>query len=147
MKRPPDIVTKTMRAVKGVNTTPELMLRKALWARGLRYRVNSATLPGKPDIVFAKSKVAVFVDGDFWHGNQWKLRGYKSLDDQLSAVHNRVYWETKIKRNMERDKSNNTALRRAGWKVIRIWESDVKKNLERAVDKIAKAVTIDIRLK
>ncbi len=140
MRRNVKLVSKTMRAVKGTDTSPEIALRKALWAKGMRYRLHVAKLPGKPDIVFTSAKVAVFVDGDYWHGNQWRLRGFKSLEEQLAKVHNRAYWEKKIKGNMERDKKNNALLRKAGWKVMRVWESDIKKRPATAVGQIVKAV-------
>ncbi len=138
-------VRKAMSAVKGANTTPELILRKALWARGYRYRLHVKKLSGKPDIVFASARVAVFVDGDYWHGAQWKRRGFKSLEDQMKDVSNRDYWIKKIKGNVRRDKRNNALLRKSGWKVLRIWESDIRKRPGRAVEKIIKA--IDARLR
>ncbi|VAX24762.1 Very-short-patch mismatch repair endonuclease (G-T specific) [hydrothermal vent metagenome] len=140
MRRNVKHVSKSMRAVKAADTSPEIALRKALWAKGLRYRLHVAKLPGKPDIVFSLAKVAVFVDGDYWHGNQWRLRGFKSLEEQLAEVHNRTYWEKKIKGNMERDKKNNALLRKAGWKVVRVWESDIKRRPATAVERIVKAV-------
>lgn len=136
----PDRVSRAMAAVRGEHTTPEITLRKVLWRMGLRYRLHRPDLPGKPDIVFSLGKVAVFVDGDYWHGNQWRLRGFKSLEDQLKTVHNREYWERKIKRNIERDRKVNVQLRKAGWKVVRIWESDINRDPERAARKVARAL-------
>lgn len=133
-------VRKAMSAVKGVDTTPELILRKALWARGYRYRLHVKKLPGKPDIVFVSARVAVFVDGDYWHGAQWKTRGFKSLEDQMKDVSNSDYWIKKIKGNVERDKINNAILRNSGWKVVRIWESDIRKRTNWAVEKIVRAI-------
>lgn len=129
-----------MAAVKGSGTGPEMLLRKRLWKRGLRYRLNHPRLPGKPDIVFVSARVAVFVDGDFWHGNQWRLRGFASLEDQLRNVRNRPYWEKKIKGNIERDRKVDAKLRGEGWKVIRIWESDLSRSPGRAVGRIVRAV-------
>ena len=77
--RDPNITHKIMSAIKAKDTRPELILRKALWKRKHRYRVNYKKLPGKPDIAFTKYKVAVFCDGDFWHGHNWALRGLSSL--------------------------------------------------------------------
>ncbi|VAX24470.1 hypothetical protein MNBD_NITROSPINAE03-1980 [hydrothermal vent metagenome] len=82
----------------------------------------------------------VFVDGDFWHGGQWKRRGFKSLDAQLQKVNNKKYWIEKIKKNMARDTKNNEKLKKAGYKVIRVWESDINKRLGWAVDKIVQQV-------
>jgi len=133
-----------MAAVKSRDTTPEIALRKALFAMGLRYRLGGSSqgsaLPGKPDILFLSARVAVFVDGDYWHGNQWKLRGHKSLEEQLAGVSNRSYWLTKIKRNMERDRRVNANLKKAGWKVVRIWESAIMKSPERVAAKVAQVV-------
>lgn len=140
MTRDRAAVTAAMRAVKSAGTSPELVLRKALSARGLRYRLHYAKAPGKPDIAFVSARVAVFVDGDYWHGNQWRLRGFSSLDEQLENVANREYWKRKIERNMSRDRENNKKLKKAGWKVIRVWESDIKKDAQKAADKVARAV-------
>ena len=131
-----------MAKVKSRGTRPELTLRQALTALGLRYRLGGLGLPGKPDILFTKAKVAVFVDGDFWHGNQWKLRGHKSLEGQLGAVSNRDYWLAKIRRNMERDRRVSAQLKQAGWKVIRIWESSISKSPRKAAAKVAQAVAL-----
>jgi len=133
-----------MARVKSRDTGPEIALRKALFAMGLRYRLGGHAagklLPGKPDIVFVSARVAVFVDGDYWHGNQWKLRGHKSLEDQLAGVSNRSYWVAKIKRNMERDLRVNAELKQAGWKVVRIWESAIMKSPTRAAARVARVV-------
>ncbi len=140
MPRDSKVVSKTMAAVKSVDTSPERKLRAGLFARGLRYRLHYNRLPGKPDIVFVSAKVAVFVDGDYWHGNQWRLRGFKSLDGQLRGVSNRAYWKKKIEGNMTRDRENTAKLKKAGWKVVRIWESDINKRPEWAAGKVARAV-------
>lgn len=125
-----------MRAVKGKNTAPEIALRKALWARGFRYRLHKKTLPGKPDLVFASRRVALFIDGDYWHGRQWKSRGFASLEAQMSRVNNPDYWIKKIRGNMVRDKRVNRELRRMGWIVIRVWESDLKKRPDAVIKKV-----------
>src|SRR5262245_2441944 len=108
---------RTMSRIRSCHTKPELAVRKALFARGLRYRTHCIALPGKPDLVFASSKVAVFVDGDFWHGWQWKKWLHKLPSD---------YWKRKIHRNRARDAANRRLLRKAGWHVIRVWEHQVK---------------------
>ena len=140
MPREKAVVTKAMRAVTSKNTSPEMALRSALWRRGLRYRLHNKNLPGKPDIVFGPSKVAVFVDGDYWHGNQWRLRKKKSLIDQLKNVNNKAYWIKKIEGNIARDKRNNSALKKAGWTVVRLWESDILKRPEWCADRVEKVV-------
>lgn len=133
-KRDPAVTHRIMSAVKSKDTRPELKLRKALWKEGLRYRVNYKKLPGKPDIVFTKLKVVVFCDGDFWHGHNWAIRGQNSLQEELSSYSQ--YWRDKILRNIERDEENNKALKAQGWTVIRIWESDIKNDLDGCVEAV-----------
>ena len=145
VRRDPTIVSHAMRQVKGKDTTPELLLRKALWRRGHRYRLHDRRLPGSPDIVFTRAKVAVFVDGDFWHGAQWRHRGKTSLAHQLEQVNNKAYWMTKIEKNMARDKRNNATLRRLGWRVIRVWESSLKQSVKRQVTRIERALAVTNR--
>ncbi|HSH00315.1 MAG TPA: very short patch repair endonuclease, partial [candidate division Zixibacteria bacterium] len=131
-----------MRAVKGAHTTPERALRRALWARGYRYRLHDTKLPGKPDLVFVSRRVALFIDGDYWHGRQWKKRGFASLEAQLSRINNPEYWIKKIRGNMERDKRVNRELRRQGWTVIRVWESDVKTRCESVTARVARKLEL-----
>lgn len=120
---------------KKSGTKPELLLRRALWSAGLRYRKNPLTLPGKPDVVFPGAKLAVFCDGDFWHGRDWEARHAK-----LSQGHNAEYWLAKIGRNMQRDAEVSAALRGAGWSVLRVWESDVKRDVEAVVSAVRAAL-------
>jgi len=108
-------------------TKPELRLRRALWAEGLRYQLHAPDLPGRPDIVFRRQKVAVFCDGDFWHGRSWRKRKSK-----LQKGWNSHYWLAKIERNRQRDREVNRELKRNGWLVIRIWETDITKSVESA---------------
>lgn len=131
MDRDPRITHKIMSAIPSKGTKPEIMLRKALWCENLRYRVNYNALPGSPDIVFTKAKVVVFCDGDFWHGHNWAIRGKANLQEELDGYSE--YWRNKILRNIERDEENNKSLRAFGWTVLRIWESDIKGNLEECV--------------
>lgn len=138
MARNPDITHKIMSSIKSKNTRPEIILRKALWGKKLRYRVNYRKLPGKPDIVFTKYKIAVFCDGDFWHGHNWVLRGMPSLESELKKYSE--YWQNKILRNIERDEENNQSLKTLGWIVIRLWESDIKKNLDECVATIQETI-------
>src|SRR5712691_4527694 len=114
-----------MRRVRSRDTAPEVLLRKALWAAGLRFRICAEDLPGKPDIVNRSAKLAIFIDGDFWHGGQWRRRGLVSLEDQFRQTESRGYWLRKIRRNMDRDCRATAALLDAGWRVLRLWESDV----------------------
>ena len=119
-----------MQAVKGKNTSLEKKVAAAFCKRGWRYRRNYAPLPGKPDFAFTKAKVAVFVDGDFWHG--WRYPAWKH---KLSP-----YWQAKIERNRWRDRRNFRKLRRLGWTVVRIWGHDVARRLDEAVDRVGEAL-------
>lgn len=132
--RDPKITHRIMSSIKSKNTRPELILRKALWRKNLRYRINYKKLPGKPDIVFTKKKIVIFCDGDFWHGHNWALRGLSSLEDELNGYSE--FWRQKILRNIKRDNEINKDLTSRGWTVIRIWESDIKKDVSKCVDLI-----------
>jgi DNA mismatch endonuclease (patch repair protein) len=136
MSRTPEITYKIMSAVKSKNTRPEIALRKALWTQGMRYRVNVKTLPGKPDIVFTRAKIAVFCDGDFWHGHNWVIRGLSSFEDELARYSQ--FWKDKICGNIERDIKNTSRLEADGWIVIRIWESDIKSDVSKCASAVIK---------
>ena len=99
-----------MRRVRSCDTEPEVRLRKALWRAGLRYRTSDECLPGKPDIVISSKRLAIFVDGDFWHGNQWRQRGFTSLEEQFSGTRNGDFWIQKIHRNANRDQKTTVEL-------------------------------------
>lgn len=124
MTRTPEVTHNIMSAIKGHDTAPELMLRKVVWKTGLRYCVNNRRVYGKPDMTFSKVKLAVFCDGDYWHGHNWALRGYKDLEDELA--HYKPFWAEKIRRNVERDRNVNETLTSEGWHVLRFWESDIR---------------------
>ena len=136
--RNPEVTHKIMSSIKSKDTKPELLLRKALWHKNMRYRVNYTGLPGKPDIVFTKSKVAVFCDGDFWHGHNWVIRGMDSFEEELGGYSE--FWKNKILRNIQRDKEVSQKLNAMGWKVIRIWESDIKKDINQCVKAIEEGI-------
>ena len=121
---------KNMQAIKSKDTVAEISLRKALWRNGVRYRKNWRKIPGSPDIVLTKQKIAIFVDGDFWHG-----RGHEDTPGEQIGT-NQQFWQNKIARNIERDREVDDALTELGWFVIRIWESEVKKDLAGCVDMI-----------
>lgn len=121
-----------MSRVKGRDTQPEIKLRKELWKTGLRYRVSVGELPGKPDIVFHKAKIVVFVDGAFWHGK--KLSAERL--EEMSA-----YWREKIKRNVSRDQKVNATLESMGYTVLRFDERDVLKDSVKIAQDIVSAVT------
>ncbi len=122
-------------ASKKTDTSCEVTLRRALWAAGCRYRKNVPTLPGRPDVVFLAAKVAVFCDGDFWHGRNWESRRQK-----LRRGTNADYWLAKIQRNMERDRQNTRRLQEMGWTVLRFWETEVRSDLERVVPTVKEAL-------
>ncbi len=118
-----------MAKIKGVNTKPELKLRKALWGMGFRYRKNVKKLPGAPDLVFYKFKLAIFVDGEFWHGYNWEEKRGKIKS-------NRDFWIPKIERNMQRDRQNRSKLENEGWVVLRFWEREIYKDFDNCIIKI-----------
>ena len=120
----------TMSRIRSKDTAPELLIRRLVHARGLRFRKHVRSLPGSPDLVFFRAKVVVFVDGDFWHG--WRYPSWKS---KLKP-----YWKEKIGRNRDRDRRNYQKLRRRGWIVIRIWEHHVNNDPSQCVDRIEEAV-------
>jgi DNA mismatch endonuclease (patch repair protein) len=117
------------------DTGCEILLRAALWRRGLRYRIDVATLPGRPDIVFSAKRVLVFCDGDFWHGRKLRQRLQR-----LEHGHNSTYWVAKIVANVARDRRHDRALRANGWLVLRYWESDVHRDVDGVADQIASAL-------
>ncbi len=120
---------KNMQAVKCSGSKIEVILAKELWALGYRYRKNDKTVYGKPDLVMKKYWIAIFVDGEFWHGKDWKKRKYDHKTNQ-------DFWFKKIERNIERDKEVNSQLRKNGWKVLRFWGKDISKNLRNCTNKI-----------
>ncbi len=119
--------SKLMKRIRSKNTTPERLLCKELWKRGIRYRKNYELLPGKPDIAITKHKIAIFIDGEFWHGYNW--------DEKKTKIKsNRDYWIPKIEKNIERDKKYNKELLNIGWKIIRLWEKEVIKDTDMCVN-------------
>ena len=125
-------ISRNMKSNKGKDTKPELLLRKELWRRGLRYRKNYKELYGKPDIVFLGARIAVFVDGKMWHGYDWE----RQKDDFKSR---RDYWIPKIERNIEHDYEVTQELISLDWLVMRFWDFEIKKNLQECADKIEHA--------
>lgn len=125
-----------MSGIRGRNTKPELLVRKALFAAGFRYRLHSSRLPGKPDIVLPRSRCAVFVHGCFWHRHPGCRFAYVPKS-------NAKFWKDKFKANVRRDAHAKTALRRAGWRVLVVWECSV--NQERLSKLIAKIRSRRIR--
>ncbi|MFS4455247.1 very short patch repair endonuclease [Maribacter sp. 2304DJ31-5] len=121
--------SKIMGKIRGKNTKPELAFRKALYAKGYRYRIDYKKLIGKPDIALKKYKTLIFIDGEYWHGHNWQERKPKIKT-------NREFWIAKIERNIQRDQEVNTELQLLGYKVFRFWESEVKKELERCIKEV-----------
>lgn len=136
--------SRNMSAIRSKDTKPELVLRKALWSLGYRYRKNYSKLPGKPDIVLSKYKICVFIDSEFFHGKDY-MSGYhsmkyNSLHEQLKHSNNSQFWLDKISKNIERDKFVDSQLKEMGWIVIRFWSKDALKNTASCIEIIEKAI-------
>ena len=127
--------SKNMRNIKSKDTSIEMLLRKALWHKGYRYRKNYKQLPGKPDIALTKYKIAIFCDSEFFHGKDWEV-----LKPHLEKGDNSEYWVKKITRNRERDDEINKQLLLAGWTVIRFWGKDIKRKTEECVKVIEETI-------
>lgn len=121
--------SKMMGKIRGKNTKPELFFRKALWKKGIRYRVDNKKLSGKPDVSIQKYKLAIFIDGEFWHGYNWPER-------KEALKSNRGFWIPKIERNMQRDREVNAKLEEMGYTVFRFWTNEIKTNLDRCIKDI-----------
>lgn len=128
----PEQRSKNMQAIKSKDTKPELKLRKALWAMGFRYRKNSKYVYGKPDIAFVGRKIAVFVDGEFFHGRNWE-------ENKHRIGSNKEFWWQKIEGNMVRDRKVDRILLENGWQIIRFWDTEIVKNLANCISKIEEA--------
>jgi len=118
-----------MKKIRSKDTKPEVLFRKSLWNKGIRYRKNVKKLSGCPDIVIQKYKTVIFIDGEFWHGYNWEEKREKIKS-------NRNFWIPKIERNMERDQENNKSLSEMGYTVFRFWEHEIKKDLESCLNKV-----------
>ena len=126
---------KNMSHIKGKDTSIEIMLRKALWAKGYRFRKNYKELPGRPDIAITKFKIAIFCDSEFFHGKDWD-----QLKPKIEAGKNSDYWVKKIERNIERDREKDTLLRALGWTVIHFWGKEIEKDLEGCLQTIEEMI-------
>ena len=122
-------VNKKMQAIKASGTKPELLMAKALWAKGYRYRKNNKSVFGTPDLTFKGNKLAIFVDGEYFHGKDWDTEKYRIKT-------NRNFWWSKIESNMKRDKQVNEELVKRGWKVLRFWSKEIRKNLASCIEEI-----------
>ena len=127
-----------MKNIHGKDTKIEVILRKALWSKGYRYRKNYKKLPGRPDIALTKYKIAIFCDGEFFHGKDWD-----ALKQRLEKINNSEFWINKISRNIERDDEINKKLDFKGWTVIRFWGEDIKKHTDECV-KVVEETIFDI---
>mgnify|MGYP000418633407 CR=1 FL=1 len=119
----PEQRTKNMKAIKSKNSKMEVKLAKELWAKGYRFRRNSKKIFGKPDFSLKKYKLAIFVDSEYFHGKNWEIEKHRIKT-------NRKFWWNKIETNIKRDQSVNKKLEESGWKVIRFWSGEVKKNVD-----------------
>jgi DNA mismatch endonuclease, patch repair protein len=127
--------SRTMAANRSRGTKCEALLCAELRRMQLRFQTNVAALPGKPDIVFPRLRVAVFCDGDFWHGRRWRAR-----KEMLARGSNASYWIAKIEANMRRDRRSRTALGRLGWRVLRVWESEILGDARRTAVRVRSLV-------
>lgn len=130
----------TKRGNTAKNTRAEIVLRRAIWGRGLRYRLHATDLPGKPDIIFRKARVLIFCDGDFWHG-----RNFDQRRERLARGSNAGYWIAKIEGNIVRDARQNRLLRRSGWQILRFWETDVLRNPQKAAERVTRLVQAQLK--
>ena len=131
---------KNMQRIRSRDTKPEILLRKALWKAGYRYRKNCKSLPGKPDIAITKYKIAVFVDSEFFHGYDWEKQKLRVQNGKNSE-----YWIKKIERNMERDMENEKYLKYLGWTVLRFWGKDILKHTDDCIKAIEETI-FDIKI-
>ncbi len=120
--------SKMMSKIRGKNTKPELLFRKALWHKGIRYRIYSK-LPGKPDVSIKKYKLAIFIDGEFWHGYNWAER-------METIKSNRGFWIPKIERNIQRDQEVNELLSKMGFTVFRFWSKEILNGLDKCINDV-----------
>lgn len=124
-----------MKNIKNKDTGIEVTLRKALWSKGYRYRKNDKKLPGKPDIVLSKYKIAIFCDSEFFHGKDWEV-----LRPQLERGKNAEFWIKKISSNQQRDEEVNKQLQYLGWTVIRFWGKDIMKRTDECIQVIEETI-------
>lgn len=134
MRRPAGVVSFNMSRVRGKHSRIELLLRRALWGKGVRYRIHSPEIEGKPDIAFPSKRVAVFVDSEFWHGFDWPRLKKQSR-------RNRAFWIRKLTGNRVRDRVVNSTLRSQGWLVLRVWGRQVLRSPEEVAERISRALS------
>ncbi len=132
---------KNMSSIKNKDSKIEQVLRKALWEKGFRYRKNYSKLPGKPDIVLTKYRIAIFCDSEFFHG-----KNFEDLKTQLIKSKNPDFWIRKIQRNIERDEEVNRLLRSMDWTVLRFWGKDILKNTAQCVQTVEEAIWASVEM-
>lgn len=128
----PEQRSKIMSKIRGTNTKDEVRLAKALWHLGYRYRKNNRKVFGTPDLTFKKLKIAIFVDGEFFHGKDWETRKKPKTNTE--------FWIKKIERNIQRGIEVNAYLESQNWKILRFWSNDIKKNLDLCLVEIQNAI-------
>lgn len=138
--RDPQVTSAMMSAVRGRDNVAEVGLRRELWRRGFRYRLHERRFVGRPDICFISRRVLLFVDGDFWHGRGLVQDGVEAFIRTI-RTRRRRWWLRKIARNVDRDREVTRLLRKQGWRVIRLWESEVLRDVRRAADRVERAIT------
>lgn len=126
---------KNMQNIRSKDTAIEVKLRKALWKSGIRYRKNYDRLPGKPDIAITKYRIAIFCDGEFFHGKDWD-----QLKEKLIKSNNSEYWLKKIARNIDRDREVDSLIKSMGWIVLRFWGKDIKQDIDICVSVVEEAI-------
>ena len=139
--RDPAVTSAMMSAVKNRDSKAELLLRRALFARGWRYRLHSRKLIGQPDLVFGTRKIVVFVDGDFWHGRALLEEGVEGLRKGLRTERS-DWWIKKIKKTIQRDSDVNASLKSNGWIVLRFWESNILADVNTVVKAIESTLSL-----
>lgn len=140
LPRDKEMISKNMRHIRSKDTSIEVKLRKELWHKGYRYRKNYKELPGSPDIVLTKYKIAIFCDSEFFHGKDWEV-----LKARLAKGSNPDYWIKKIERNRDRDVENDKKLLFLGWTVIHFWGKDILRNIDECIRVIEETIW-DIRI-
>lgn len=136
----PEQRKKNMQHIRSKNTNIERILRNALWKKGYRYRINYTKIPGKPDIALTKYKIAIFCDGEFFHGKDWEVQKVR-----IQKSNNGDYWVKKIEKNINRDKEINKSLKAMGWVVLRFWGKDIKYSTEMCIQIIEEAI-FDVKM-
>lgn len=141
-RKPRDEIARNMSAIRSVGNRTEVALGKALWSLGLRYRKHRRDLPGRPDFVFPGARVTVFIDGDYWHARLLVELGEQAFRRQINRMppERRAYWRDKFRRRIARDHAVDKELQQRGWLVIRLWESEVRSNVQRNAQRIAALV-------